>query len=89
VEAALAATASVAQAPLLSPIAETPPADVMQRLKEGLGADTNSLADAETTLQLVEAVRALAMQHGPRAVEYCVRVVRDLHQLLDEVTGTN
>ncbi|MCS6866872.1 MAG: response regulator [Gemmataceae bacterium] len=88
VEAALAATASVAQTPTPSSTVETPPADVLQRIKEGLGADTNALVDAETTLRLVEAVRALAFHHGPRAVEYCVRVVHDLHQLLNEVTGT-
>jgi hypothetical protein len=60
----------------------------MERLKEGLGSDANAVADPDTTLRLVEAVRALALRHGPRAVDHCVRVVSDLRKLLDELTGT-
>ena len=60
----------------------------MARLKEGLGADANAVADPGTTLRLVEAVRALAVKHGPGAVGHCVKVVNDLRELLDELTGT-
>lgn len=60
----------------------------MQRLREGLGADTNAVVNADTTLKLVEAVRGLAVRHGPPAVEHCVRLIHDLKRLLDEVTGT-
>lgn len=85
VEAALQATSGVAAA--LTPPSEAPPALVLDRLKEGLAADTQAVADAETTLRLVEAVRALAVRHGPPAVEHCVRVVTDLNRLLDALTG--
>lgn len=86
-EAALSATAHLTDfAPAGADGA--PPPTVMQRLKEGLGADTNAVADPDTTLRLVEAVRALALRHGPGAVEHCVRVVKDVRKLLDEITGT-
>ena len=87
VEAALEATAHLSELPTSAADAAPPPA-VMQRLKDGLRADANATADPDTTLRLVEAVRALALRHGPTAVEHCVRVVKDLHKLLDEMTGT-
>jgi ActR/RegA family two-component response regulator len=86
VEAALHATAHLGEAPP-APADAAPPPAVMQRLKEGLGADANAVADPDTTLRLVEAVRALALKHGPSAVDHCVRVVNDLRKLLDEITG--
>ncbi|HVL16176.1 MAG TPA: GAF domain-containing protein, partial [Gemmata sp.] len=84
VEAALSATSGVTE--LLAPTPDAP-ASVIETLKEGLGEDPNAVADADTTLRLVEAVRALALRHGPVAVEHCVRVVTDLRKLLDGVTG--
>jgi ActR/RegA family two-component response regulator len=89
VEAALHATSQVteamgaADAGLESP----PPPAVMERLREGLDADANAVVDADTTLRLVEAVRGLAVRHGPAAVEHCVRMVADLRKLLDNLTG--
>ena len=59
----------------------------MERLKQGLAGDANAIADPDTTLRLVEAVRSLAVRHGPAAVEHCVKVVSDLHKLLDGITG--
>jgi DNA-binding NarL/FixJ family response regulator len=86
VEAALEATTNLSDAiPMAS--AEAPPPAVMERLKEGLGSDANAVADPDTTLRLVEAVRSLAVRHGPSAVEHCVKVVNDLRKLLDELTG--
>jgi DNA-binding NarL/FixJ family response regulator len=88
VEAALQATAHLSEAPAPVTSADAPPPAVIQRLKEGLRADTNAVADPDTTLRLVEAVRALALKHGPSAVDHCVRVVNDLRKLLDEITGS-
>ena len=85
VEAALSATSGVTE--LIAPAADAPPASVIATLKEGLGEDPNAVADADTTLRLVEAVRALALRHGPVAVEHCVRVVTDVRKLLDGITG--
>jgi len=46
------------------------------------------VADPDTTLRLVEAVRSLALRHGPAAVDHCVKVVTDLRKLLDNLTGS-
>jgi CheY-like chemotaxis protein len=90
VEAALRASASVEQAidPTGQKPDEPPPADVMARLREGLDSDANAVVDADTTLGLVEAVRALAVRHGPAAVDHCTRMVTDLRRLLDGLTGS-
>lgn len=85
VDAALTATTGVTD--LLTPSTEAPHEVVLERLREGLGEDTNAVASPDTTLQLVEAVRALAVRHGPLAVDHCVRMVSDLRKLLDEITG--
>ena len=60
----------------------------MERLRQGLDTDANAVVDADTTLRLVEAVRGLAVRHGPEAVGHCVRMVNDLKRLLDGITGT-
>lgn len=89
VEAALQASSGVEQA-LISPpggLPDPPPESVMARLREGLDADANAVVDANTTLGLVEAVRALAVRHGPAAVAHCTRQVEELRKLLDGVTG--
>ena len=91
VAAALAASDSLAQA--LPGTAEQrreepPPATVMQQLREGLSSTAGSAVDAADTLRLVEAVRVLAVRHGPAAVEHCTRLVESVRQLLDDVTGT-
>ncbi|AWM39629.1 response regulator [Gemmata obscuriglobus] len=85
VDAALQATAQLGEAS--AGPEPGPPPSVLARLKEGLSADSNAIADPDTTLRLVEAVRALAVKHGPSAVNHCVKVVNDLHKLLDELTG--
>ena len=46
------------------------------------------MTDADTGLELVEAVRVLAVRHGPEAVRHCVTMVEDLRKLLDGITGT-
>ena len=67
---------------------DPPPPAVMDRLRQGLDADANAVIDADTTLRLVEAVRGLAVRHGPAAVDHCTRMVADLRRLLDGLTGS-
>ena len=43
---------------------------------------------AEDTVRLAEAMRVLAVKHGPAAVRHCIRLVESLRTLLDEATGT-
>jgi hypothetical protein len=81
----LSATTGVTD--LLSSTDELPKDTVLERLREGLGEDKNAVAPADTTLQLVEAVRTLAIRHGPQAVDHCTRMVNDLGKLLDGISG--
>ncbi len=85
VEEALKATTVVTD--VLAPAHEAPPPAVIERLRQGLVGDPNAVADADTTLRLVEAERGLAIRHGPTAVAHCVKVVTDLRKLLDGITG--
>ena len=89
VEAALRASTGVQEAmnSSASSGSEDPPPAVMARLREGLQTDANAVVDAGTTLALVEAVRTLAVRHGPVAVGHCTRMVNDLRLLLDGITG--
>ena len=88
IEAALAASAGVESALTSGPgSAPGVGAAVMARLKADLAGDPNALADAGTTLELAEAIRALAARHGPDPVRHCLKLVTDLHRLLDTLTG--
>jgi len=91
VEAALRASTGVeaAMSSGSSSLEDPPPPSVMARLRAGLDSDANAVVDADTTLGLVEAVRALAVCHGPAAVGHCTRMVNDLRKLLDGITGTD
>ena len=62
-----------------------PPAAVMERIKAGLNASGNSLMDAGTSIRLAEAVRVLALRHGPLAIQHCIAMTEGLRKLLDEI----
>jgi two-component system, NtrC family, nitrogen regulation response regulator NtrX len=91
VAAALGASESVAESLRTGTTdrPEAPPPDaVMQQLRQGFGAAPDKALDADETLRLAEAVRVLAVKHGPAAVHHCIRLVESLRSLLDDVTGT-
>ncbi len=91
VAAALGASDSVAQSlrgSAAQRLEQPPPTAVMDRLREGLSATAGSPAAADESLRLAEAVRVLAVRHGPAAVQHCTRLVESLRELLDTVTGT-
>jgi ActR/RegA family two-component response regulator len=68
--------------------AEPPlPTAVIANLKAGLDETANAVVDSQTSLDLAEAVRDLAVRHGPAAVRHCVRIVRGVRELLDETAG--
>jgi hypothetical protein len=90
VEAALEASEQVtASLPADTAVpSESPLPDVvMDRLRAGLNETANAVVDSESSLQLAEAIRELAVRHGPAAVKHCVRVVRSVKEMLDETTG--
>jgi ActR/RegA family two-component response regulator len=64
-----------------------PPAAVLDELRQGLSAATAAAGDPTETLRLAEAIRVLALRHGPPALRHCTRLVEDLRKLLDTVTG--
>ena len=86
VDAALKASDDVSRVMTDSPHT-SPPTAVMERLRQGLDADANAVVDSETALKLLEAVRVLAVRHGPQAVNHCLRTVDSLRKLLDNLTG--
>jgi hypothetical protein len=89
VAAALEATETVAarlgSAGIGMGVDDPPPRAVMDRLRDGIKAGGGS--DAAETLELAEAVRALAARHGKPAVRHCVALVEGVRTLLDEVAG--
>jgi len=80
VDAALKASAGMQESLDAAPAA-------LESLREGLESNANAVADADTSLKLIEAVRSLAVTHGPAAVDHCTKLVVDLRQLLDRITG--
>jgi ActR/RegA family two-component response regulator len=92
VGAALGASDSV-EATLRGKAAERleqpPPVAIMDRLREGLSASvTTGTMSPDASLRLAEAIRVLALRHGPPAVQHCTRLVEGLRELLDTVTGS-
>jgi len=61
--------------------------EVLDTLKRGLAADPSAIVEVETELELLEAVRELALRHGKDAVDHCLGVVRSLCELLDRNAG--
>ncbi len=90
IETALGATESVTAtlgAAAAEKPDEPPPAPVLERLRAGLRVSTGSAAEAEETVRLAEAVRELAVRHGPAAVQHCIHLVESLRTLLDRLAG--
>ena len=64
------------------------PQDILNQLGKSLSAGPGSSFDATETVRLAEAVRVLAVRYGDNAVRHCTRLVSNLRDLLDSVTGT-
>jgi hypothetical protein len=58
---------------------------MMEQLRQGFSAAASATLDGEDTLRLAEAIRVLAVQHGPAAVKHCIQLVESVHALLDRV----
>jgi ActR/RegA family two-component response regulator len=61
-----------------------PPAAVLDSVRAGLSNTGLSPQESDAMLRLAEAVRALAVKHGPPAVEHCLRVVQSVQDMLDQ-----
>jgi two-component system, NtrC family, nitrogen regulation response regulator NtrX len=89
VEAALGTSDSVAESMRGAAARpdDPPPPAVLERLREGLSAGLDGTADAGETLRFAEAVRVLALRHGPAAVRHCTEMAEGLRRLLDGASG--
>ncbi len=89
VAAALGATASVTETlrgQAAQRLEQPPPKPVLDQLRAGLSATATVGPNPEDTLRLAEAIRVLALRHGPAAVQHCIRLVESLRTLLDSAT---
>ena len=59
----------------------------LDSLKRNFDGDETPIADGETGLRLLEAVRALAVRHGAPAVDHCLNLIESLRKLLDATHG--
>ena len=66
---------------------EPPPAQVLDRLRQGLSAAAGDPALAQASVELAEAIRVLGHKHGIPALRHCHRLVDQLRELLDGITG--
>jgi ActR/RegA family two-component response regulator len=91
VEAALEASRSVSdalEAGRAEPRPDAPPAvPVMTQIRQSLGQSSTNVVQPDRALELAELLRGLAVRHGPRAVEYCLEMLRSVDRLLAEATG--
>lgn len=87
VEAALGASDQMAATlnPGNSPEQPTPRV-VLDRLRDGLQEETDGV-NGEDTVRLAEAVRQLAVRHGPLAVQHCLQLIESVRVLLDQQAG--
>ena len=66
---------------------EPAPAQVLDRLRQSLSAAAGDPALAQASVELAEAIRVLGHKHGIPALRHCHRLVDDLRELLDGITG--
>jgi alkylhydroperoxidase/carboxymuconolactone decarboxylase family protein YurZ len=59
----------------------------MEQLREGLRSASGTAAEAADSIELAEAIRVLAVSHGPPAVRHCIKLVESLRDLLDNAAG--
>ncbi len=69
------------------PMDQPPPTAVMDQIRTGLDRALAPAVDSGPTLELAEAIRVLALRHGPKAVQHCTRLIQNLRELLDSATG--
>ncbi len=87
VESALQASHEVSETLTGTNSTEPPATNVMEQLRQTLEKNPNAVAEAGTSLRLMEAVRELGLRYGESAVEHCVTLVESVHQLLDTSAG--
>jgi ActR/RegA family two-component response regulator len=85
VASALGASDSLSQS-LQGGESQPPPPEAVEQLRQGLEHGSGPVV-SDDALRLAEAVRVLALRHGPGAVRHCIEMVEGLRRLLDDVSG--
>ena len=68
-------------------VPDRPAHELLEQLRQGLDENPDAIVSAESSVKLIEAIRVLAVRHGPEAVDHCVTLVASLQTLLDRLTG--
>ncbi len=63
--------------------------DLLDRLREGFAATSQQVVSADLSVQLAEAIRLLARNHGTAAVTHCLHLVESVGKLLDEINPSS
>ncbi len=89
VEAALRTTQALSESGTVgeSRPEKPPPPEVLDRLREGLRLSPEALVDADAVLELAEAIRSLAVRHGPAVVRHCTQMIQSIGRLVDSVVN--
>lgn len=66
---------------------ENPSSQVLDQLQESLRSPGLDALSAQSTVQLAEVIRELAVNHGESAIEHCLHLMESLRTLLDQVSG--
>jgi ActR/RegA family two-component response regulator len=61
---------------------------ILAQMRRSLNETPATTVAADQSVRLAEAIRELALAHGRPAVEHCIRLVENLRELLDSVTGS-
>jgi DNA-binding NarL/FixJ family response regulator len=65
---------------------QPPPQEVMERIRQGLHSSADAVVDVAAAMELAEAIRKLAVRHGPNAVRHCTRIIQSVEHLIDALT---
>lgn len=87
IEVALKTTRTLAETgtPSESRPEQPPPREILDRLRQGLQTTGESVADAEAALTLAEAIRELAVRHGPQVIRHCTGIIKSVEKLIDSL----
>jgi hypothetical protein len=71
-----------------SPGVQAPSAVALNSLRENLQKQLGTAVDSEEVLRLLQAVRDLALAHGPAAIKHCLQIIESTATFLGQVSAT-
>jgi len=67
---------------------QAPSAVALKSLRENLQKQLGPAVDSEDILRLLQAVRDLALAHGPSAIRHCLQIIESTATFLNQVGAT-